>query len=162
MPLHTGNRWVLRVTEVDSDHVFLRSSPDTVAILRDTVIAGDTWFIDQSGDLRANRAQGLWTVVDGVSVLLKYPAAVNDSSTFQGIPGKVTIKVMATTVLISVPAGQFTSNEYRYIQGTGGRVLREEFYAPGFGLVKAALYDTTPGGQVFNRFYLELLSQRLM
>ncbi|HEX9006571.1 MAG TPA: hypothetical protein VF889_04715, partial [Bacteroidota bacterium] len=158
LPLQTGNLWILRVTEVDTDHLFVSASVDSLSIVRDTALGtGSTWYIDQAGDTMQNRLDGLWKMAGGVPALyLKYPASLNDSATLVQAGQRVSVKIFAAGQLVTVHAGQFICVAYRTTRLTDRRVVREDFYSPGYGPVLGLVYDTTRGGRSYQRYNIEL------
>ena len=136
-----GNSWVLKRTEVDSNHIFIFASSETLKIVRDTLIAGQTWFIDQEGDTMQNRSDGLWKIIDGVPVRsLRYPGSLGDSSTFTRAGQRISVKIVAANLLITTAIGQFTCVKYRTTRLTDGKTLREEYYRPGIGSCEAEMH----------------------
>ncbi len=161
-PLQTGNWWILRVTEVDSNHIFIFASSDTLTIVHDTVVGGYTWYINQAGDTMQNRVDGLWKMLRGVPTLyLKYPGNLNDSVTFVEAGQRVSVKIVAANQLVMIHPGEFTCVAYRTTRLTDKRVLRDDFYSPGFGPISGQLYDTTPGGRSYQKYYLELAAWKV-
>ncbi len=159
LPLQLGNSWILKITEVDSNHVFVFASSDTLAVTRETVIGGWTWYMDQAGDTMQNRTDGLWKMAGGVpSLYLKYPGNVYDSTTALEAGQRVSIKIFATNQLVVIPQGQFTCVAYRTTRLADGRILHDDFYAPAFGPIIGQRYDITPTGRSYQRYYIQLAS----
>ncbi|MBX2989832.1 MAG: hypothetical protein KF749_01545 [Bacteroidetes bacterium] len=164
LPLKVGNQWIYQLTYSDTT----RPSYDTIAVTRDTLIGTEQWFLVR--DLRffsfgvgpretwwTNRSTGLWGRDSGVSWLeWKFPASVGDSYLR---PDGDTVRILATNVPISVPAGRFPSYQYGIYRG-----FRSDYFLcphvgyPTFG--EFAVTDSTGPGII--RFVRVELSRAIL
>jgi hypothetical protein len=167
-PLSVGNQWVYRTTRMDSTGAILEQYTDTTLILRDTTIAGTTWYISTGNLMQLNKADGLWFRVDGGMGLmeflfLKYPASAGDS--YEITFGQLSLgamSVQSTGVSVDVPAGTYTCHLYRLpspMPPSGGSASYIEFSAcPGVGLIKNESFVKTTGGITYSDSRGELVS----
>jgi hypothetical protein len=178
MPLKVGNTWIGRTQEFDSAGIVTSTTFDTLRIISEQQIQGETWFRTNTGFLLTNRTDGAWFQEDrppyGVEwQMAKHPAAVGDifevdtaliihSGTPQG-PDSIDVvsyHVLATGIEITVPAGTFSSTRYKQrdnrLDGTPIEYFVGEDYAsaPGVGEVQENLYATkksatNPSGKTY-------------
>lgn len=154
MPLAVGNMWVYSVSYQDTLHFY--HYEDTILITRDTVIGGESWYVDQRGYHYANRSDGLYLLNNGQPVLaLKFPANINDSfpSPFV-IPGPPyepirNLVVQSTSQSVTVPKGTYTCIVYRTPDDPAFPAGYADYrYCPNVGLIQ---YYKDPS-YAFDRF----------
>lgn len=162
MPLEVGVRWSYRLTETDATGSVTAEREEVVEVLRDTVIAGERWYVlsrhplpelwdEGLLNLATNRSDGLWhlyastaqTSVSGAEaeLLFKHPARRGDRFTFLPMNYLGDAVVRATAAPIEVAAGSFAGYHYRI--GTETMVEADLYVAPGVGLalMESPLYD---------------------
>ncbi len=118
LPLAIGNFWEYQVTAYDSVSVH-GTSFDTILIVRDTVISGETWYADKGKNLYINRADGLWCK-DWFSGSLYHFA----------VPPPVSVPYVQCTV----PAGIFMCYHYSSVSGFPCYGTEHRYYAINIGL----------------------------
>jgi len=136
MPLAVGNRWVYRVVTYENPVYPLDTTYDTILIVRDTAIQGETWYIDGDGALYANRSSGLWRLSSGGQLYLfaKFPGTAGQ--VYNADPDiSQTVNIQGTSVLISTPINFYFC--YYYLTTSSDLTLRRDYYyAPRLGLVR--------------------------
>jgi len=162
-PLETGARWIYRTTlsDVSADTV-IRVYFDTVQVLRDTMIDGETWSL-VSWDEQAwiNRSDGYWIWYEYAYPpsqpyhMAKFPASGGDTyvSDFAGIVHTVT--VAGIEVRVTVPWGTIETYHYQF-KDTDGVIDSEHYFVPGIGRIKSSYTLETHSGP--QRRIFELMS----
>jgi hypothetical protein len=170
MPLAVGNRWIGRMTYLNSSGTITRTDFDTLRIVREVAIDGVTWYATNNGALLTLRQDGLWlrpyggTSPDDWEIhSAKHPATVGDlfeTDTLEvaqiGTPRFpydsliIISRVNGVGTAISVPAGSFHATIYGHIiKSLDGHVLTDQeggdsryydSYAPGIGQVKTEYF----------------------
>lgn len=152
LPLDVGNRWGYLSTVYDSSGNIDFQGAWSARIRGDTLIAGARWYRYESqiyeNYLMQQRIDGLWEwdvfyYPDALPFLrAKYPAS--HGQTFVG--GENTLlfgKVTGVEVNVNVAAGSFSCVEYSFSLNDTSRLLGRLWYAPGTGLVKTEVMDST-------------------
>lgn len=140
MPLAVGNMWEYYVTIYDTNHYLLDSYYDTVLIIDDTLIESEGWFIDNKGELYANREDGLWR-------FNRY------GQPFLSIPYPPDTTIIVTPV--EVPAGAFRCYKYRnFVINPDSYYYYYNYYnyyyTPGVGLIQFIRDSRFGGGKWFS------------
>jgi hypothetical protein len=142
MPLSIGNKWEFLIETIDTLTGDIDSTIDHIEIVRDTVIQSETWYIDQTGAVYINKADGLWTysLSDQPYLFLKFPAIIGD--TYFGNPDLVeTIRVDSTSVLRGVPHGNHIC--YLYAATVSDPTFKYKYYyKPNLGPVSTSKLTT--------------------
>jgi hypothetical protein len=166
MPLAVGNQWIGRMSYLNSSGSITRTEFDTLRIIAEVAIKGETWYATNYGQLLTLRGDGLWRRPYGGTSpdewemhSAKHPANVGDifeTDTFQvaQIGGPPPLydslifisRVSALGATITVPAGTFHATTYgQIIKSLDGHVLTDleggdsryyTAFAPGIGNVK--------------------------
>ena len=140
MPLGIDNTWTARNTSYDIYGNELFSSTATMLIVRDTIISGDRWYIDQSDMLYANRADGLYrrNSQNRTYLFLKYPAAVDQA--YAGDPdASETLVVKSVDTSITVAAGTYLCHMYES-RKSGELATVHYYYALDIGPIRFNTY----------------------
>jgi hypothetical protein len=185
MPLKVGNMWIGRTQTFDSAGIVKSTTFDTLRIVSEEQIDGETWFRDYNSFLMTNRVDGLWlrenSFPDGfVWYRAKHPAAVGDIFNVDTIPiintgaprgpdtvTVVSYHVVATALEIAVPAGSYRSTKYQlmYNRLDGTRIEyftgNDYAFAPGVGFVQQEDYAMTKSGKTFVSSRWELMEVTL-
>ncbi len=144
MPLDDGRRWVGSWIGYDTfGNANTPSIPDTIRIESTTVVGDSVWYVNGTGWLLRNKADGLWRIKNIDSVLyLQYPAT-------PGIPYTVDaaisekVQVLDADTLITVPAGQYNCVLYKWFTNDVTDI-KYFYYAPQVGPVMIeSFYDRT-------------------
>ncbi len=160
MPLAIGNHWIAKVRWYNPDGTLVSARLDTLNIIDTSTVGGKLYHISNIGDYYRNDADGLrifYGSPSGNSNYIKFPAAVGD--TFNSIAyvsddGDDTtftwMELMATDILISVPAGNFKCYHYKYFDDYPGMPEGfNTFIAPGIGFVKREYFGDEDDGNSF-------------
>ena len=140
MPLAVGNRWIGRITEIDSSANIVSVRLDTQVIYRSEVVNGETWYyktetplmivskpgmpdsLDTLEAVCTIRTDGLYSAIapnfSTATLTAKYPAAIGDTL-FRLLLGNTDSTetwdaktVVSTDANLSVPAGSFICFQY--------------------------------------------------
>jgi hypothetical protein len=157
VPLAVGNKWILDVTKYDSTGTIIGSYVDSLMVVGDTLILTETWFIDHTGSLKINRADGLYQWDDPGELpwlVLKYPTYVDDTFSSKSD----TAFVISIDTLITVPSGSYSCIRYDYKRKTDLSLKRHFFGAPMVGSVYWEEFSKTSDGSLFRNKMVELKS----
>lgn len=138
VPLAIGNMWVYTSSGVEEGTPYQRS--DTLEVLDDTTVNGETWYkasfhTSGAGDafLLTNRSDGLWQwyIYSGKNqeMLAKYPAITNDAWTLLDGSSKVIVNV---DTLVSSGPGPFRTVHY---ENHRDAVEADEYFCANVGLI---------------------------
>ena len=130
-PLAVGAQWIYRVTVADSAGATLFSYRDTLAVVADTIVDGEQWFVTTrtpimdhplAKGLLTNRPDGLWYwEVSTATILLTgsdpgpyflYPARVGDVYMPDPTLFQYPLRVTAVEAPCETPAGRWQCVEY--------------------------------------------------
>jgi hypothetical protein len=155
-PLAINNEWTYQDTYFDTTGKIKRIENRSFAIIKDSMRLGEKVFISNDGGVAANRADGFWSLNDGVNndeqiLKFKYPCKVGETypgsyhNSAAGEPDVATITVESINEIVTVPAGSYTCIKYvseAYFPTLGYKTDRRIYYiAPKVGIIKAELYD---------------------
>lgn len=185
MPLAIGNTWIVKYTLLDSNNQIEYDGYDTLTVLNDSIINGNTFFECTNGRFYRNSSWGLEMYYDFYTTntipYLKFPTAVNnswvnfsqdypDSTSGNSDSLRVKFTTFNTDTLITVPKSSF--NCYRYKQslvGINGNPFTifdeaiqepvEIFYSKNIGVIKA-VYIIQPN-DYRQKFIFELIDYKL-
>lgn len=148
IPMKIGNWWSYRYTYFNRDSTVSNTGIDTVEIRRDTTIQNTTWFAYNEVNLMTNKTDGVWWWEQGGSpaLLLKYPAAPNETYHFLSVPWTV----LDTNKAVIVPQGTHSC----FVYSGGGATFH---VAVNKGIIKR---ENILNGYLF--FRAELLEMRLV
>lgn len=127
MPLAVGNLWEFVKATYDTISGDSVVTLDTIAIVRDSVIQSETWFVGKTGKMYINRSSGLWGRSSGgeAYLFLKYPAVAGDF--YPGSPDLgETINVESTNILWGVPHGNHIC--YYYLSTVSDPTFKYRYY----------------------------------
>lgn len=185
MPLAVGNTWIVKYTLLDSNNHVEYDGYDTLTVLNDTVINGNTFFECTNGRFYRNSTWGLEMYYDFYTTntipYLQFPTAVNnswinfsadypDSTSGNNDSLRVTFKTHNTDTLITVPKGNFNCVRYKQslvgVNGTPFTMYEEAiqepveiYYSKNIGVVKA-IYMIQPN-DYRQKFIFELFDYTL-
>ncbi|MBM2815697.1 MAG: hypothetical protein HW421_2459 [Ignavibacteria bacterium] len=167
IPLKIGNSWNSKITELGSNGLVISTLNETDYILKDTVIGMHkvycmkTIFNGIDNNLVSyglNKNDGLYSInIENGKVneylWYKYPCKVGDIYFRHGD----TVKVEATDVEITVPAGKFRCVKYHLYHE-----FPSYFYlCPGIGPVKQEHFEYDSKGKLYMNGKIELISYSL-
>jgi len=158
MPLAVGNRWEYRVVTYENPIYPLDTTYDTILIVRDTTIQGETWYIDGDGASYANRSSGLWRLSAGGQPYLfaKYPGA--PGPTYSADPDiSQTVTIQDTSKYVPT----FTNFYYCYYYLTTSSdptLRRDYYYAPRLGLIRFDRFLVDPAATLKEQWLLIRMS----
>jgi hypothetical protein len=153
MPLKVGNCWIYETTFLDTLGNVILVAPETLAVVVDTMIKGETWFRVKNV-LYTNRSSGLWIWgTDEPYLFYKYPTEVGDST----LTGYGTIQtVTATARQVNVPAGTFSCVEYS--QRFGSIIGYVEYCSYNVGVIRYDEFcDKYDGNRIYHHCKQSLL-----
>ena len=139
IPLKIGNMWIYQNLKLDSNGIILKTTYDTLEVVKDTVFDGSKWFTyynpsrymwfqnNDNGYRNAIKPE-YWRFLD-----YKYPGIAGDK--FVSSRGSKTIE--ATDSKFKIVPGEFIC--YKYVSYDGS----EEFLCPGIGFVCGKIYNKT-------------------
>ena len=160
LPLKAGNQWTFKVTNYNQAGVVTSTGTMTITVLRDSIIAGETWSVLSNSiatnlAVYTNRTDGLYAMSSGTPYLLaKYPGSVND--TYSGIQSSK--KIMSTNISITVPKGTYSCYQYQTTSSVISTLVTNEYYSPGVGYVQFEGADIGTDGKVYRSTLYELVS----
>jgi hypothetical protein len=169
IPLKVGNNWILKRTTYDSNKVVTKIVFDTIIILKDTVVKGQTAYImtETASSIKRlvvmNKSDGFHLLdirPDTIYYWLayKYPAAVGD--VFSGLANNISVKSINSS--ITVKAGIFTCYEYfNESQFPDVYYKYQNYLTPGIGRIYAENYTQEKGGKLYMDTKTELQSYDL-
>jgi len=186
MPLAVGNTWIYKYTILDSNNQVEEVSYDTLTVLKDTLINGDTFYAVSSGKYFRNDIWGLelYSQIYSTNKIryMQFPTALNNSWVNFSVnyPDSIsgnndTLRLKYTTysldTLISVPKGNFNCIEYKQslvdVNGNPSSLIEELmlepvdiFYSKNIGVVKA-VYMITLYESYRKKLYYELYDYTL-
>ncbi len=149
IPLKVGNYWVYLSSNYDTtgrqyDVHWL----DTMRIVRDTVVNGETWYIFNGGVARTNRANGVWAMYYG-DIWFELPATLNDS-TCTATPSRLCdeyIKLVDTSQQRWIIDTRYNAYVYDWIFKMFNNELGYRYFTvPHLGHVRMETYRTTLSG----------------
>jgi hypothetical protein len=153
MPLAVGNFWEYHVLWNDTAHY--GDYYDTTYIIRDTLIRGEDWFVDNHRTYYANRDDGLYILSGGMPTLaFKFPTSINDS-----FPSPYTLPlhtyetyrlvVHSLSEPVTVPAGTYNCVVYRsLVEPIYPSGFADYHYCPNVGMVQ---FLANPGEGAMHR-----------
>jgi hypothetical protein len=151
VPLAPGNTWVLADTLWDPSGAIISAKIDTNAVLRDTMIAGETRYVLREPHVEyiaTNRTDGYWHGRGPVLELLyKFPANIGDSAQSAEYY-YMTTRVASTDSTVLTPSGSYRCYVYRTAGSLAGyRYVWNQYIAPNHGFIGSDSYrsysDTT-------------------
>lgn len=142
IPLAVGNQWTMRITDWGTDGNATTVKNEILEILRDSIVAGERWFVMRSYGGRLilcmNKPDGFYQLRSGKSTLwLKYPASVNDS--YQSPDANTNTRIVSVNLNVSVPKGTFVCYQYESSFIPLGGFRTNHYYSPGVGYVASEL-----------------------
>jgi hypothetical protein len=165
--LTVGSQFEGIVTQFSSTGAILSVDTGITEVISDTVMEGWLWALvvdNVQGDtlVSSNQPDGLWTWDSAFYnppgdkyLTLKYPASAGDTYPLMDF----TARVVSTSELVTVPAGQFECYHYR-ISAIFNVTVGEIWACPNLGIVKAEEY-ALEGFSVYLANRMELLSYSL-
>jgi hypothetical protein len=149
VPLEIGNAWSHRIEWFDSTGNLTQTFYDSSAIISDTIIQNERWFIwsNIARTITTNRKSGYWYRFGNTSYLvLKYPIKKGETYKYGNDPNiYLDVTVLAIDSVISVPAGDFSCIIYEW-RNSYGPLSSIECYAPNIGMVRYERYSSTSYG----------------
>jgi len=161
-PLAIGNTWTFEVAQFDT--LGNVESLDTISgeVVRDTVIAGETWYVTEGEDedgIHSGycilRSDGFYEGWPQEELLYKYPVQVGDWYMVEDD----TVQVEDLSESVSVPAGDFDCVRYR-IHGYLPIVIYQRL-CPNVGLVSVEANLERANGDLLLAMRIRLLSYTL-
>jgi hypothetical protein len=153
MPLKVGNMWIGVATSYEGSSA--TTAIDTILIVEEKVIGGETWFVADNGSRFINRADGLHIMEEEHAACEnftgRYPSRSGDSVIlFESLVllpdsdepvNAITVnRVVTTDTTITTDAGTFSAYHYRSEVATpaNARLITPEsrFYKPNLGPVR--------------------------
>ncbi|MEM1043523.1 MAG: hypothetical protein AAGI91_12950 [Bacteroidota bacterium] len=173
LPLDIGNRWITDFVRTDADGNVTEQTADTLTVVRDTVLAGETWFRIE-GTLGsasipdgwyANREDGVWKwndlENDEAYLIYQFPADEGDA---YRIPGRAGFEVTVADADFPVETSQGTFSGILYEWDTeeaygfpvsegAGRFDRVMIPGRGFGFIGCSYLSSRgdPNGLVVSQ-----------
>jgi hypothetical protein len=145
LPLVIGNQWSYNSFTYDSSGAITSSQDISYGVSGDTIIDGSKWF-KVLGLPTSNRDSGLCVFGhSGPFLLLKYPAAVQDSFYLQ--PNSCYVYIISIDTTISISFGTFKCYAYelRSPPSLNAIEIRRtiNFWSPCVGQIKVESYRST-------------------
>lgn len=171
MPLKVGYSWKGTQTEYAPDGAPVYTAAHITEVVNVSTINNESWYIVNyiiASDtidpcvMYANRDDGLWiwyTCSDSIAgapiMIYKYPAWVGDSYT-SGNNGDVTITVISTDTVITIPYGELTAHLYHWQPPGAFTEVVYIYMVPDLGMVKWDFYEPGADDELYLKRKWEL------
>lgn len=178
MPLALGNFWVYQQLYYDSNGNLTDSEIDTLLVKRQFTYNGKVYFSFDEYD-EEHQDEGLRNADGGLyqlnydydnetfseDLMFKYPAKTGDVFMIN----EEEVKVISTNATISVPKGSFSCYHYKieseYIDeddpSYSRKIIENLYMAPGVGMVKYEIIRNYFNGDLYRKYYLNLMDYKL-
>lgn len=156
-PINIGATWSIKTTAFDSSSNIVAISESAMEFRRDTVIAGERWFIKMGDQAKyTSREDGVYIwYADSVRVpiiFLPYPSNINSEIKTSEWYVKL-ISVDSTIVVDGVQNHCYAYMRKRY---STDEYLSTEFFKPGIGPLRYDDYAISVGGSKYLRLQIVL------
>jgi hypothetical protein len=151
MPLKAGTSWTYRGQNIDTLGNVTHTDTVTFAVIGDTTINSEKWYMINGGEMLANRSTGLWYALAGPDgwyvspgLMAKYPGKAGDA--WIG-PDSLSSAITAVNVSTVVPHGTYSC--YHYTYSSSGQLDAARYFSVNKGLIMDEFYSKTASGRTY-------------